>query len=199
MTDLTIDKKLQHFSEVCIENARSNSSRTFEEYASALEKAFQEHKEEALRQTRIQLQAEQDKIEREINKELALEQMNQKRTVSIHHEELKEKLFMEVKDMLEQYKKTPAYINLLDKQFKAVQKFAGKKELLIYFDPSDSDKIIEFVQKYNTAVNISQYSFGGGLRAVIPEKNILIDYSFNSKLAEAKQKFSFETGGNIDE
>lgn len=194
---MTIDEKLQHFSEICMENARSNSSRIFEEYASALEKALQEHKEEASRQAGIQLQAEQDKIQREINKELAIEQINQKRILSIHHEELKEKLFIEVEHMLEQYKKTPKYINLLDKQIKAAMEFAKEEDLSIYFDPSDSDKVIQFVQKYNIAINISQRSFGGGIRAVIPSKNILIDHSFDSKLAEAKQKFSFETGGNI--
>lgn len=194
---MTIDEKLQHFSDICMENARSSTSRTFEEYASALEQTFQEHKEEASRQANIQLQAEQDKIQREINKELAIEQINQKRILSIHHEELKEKLFAEVENMLEEYKKTPEYTNLLDKQIKAAKEFAGEKELLIYFDPSDSDKAIEFIQKYNTAVNISQYSFGGGIQAIIPAKNILIDYSFNSKLSEAKQKFSFELGGNI--
>ena len=38
---------------------------------------------------------------------------------------------------------------------------------------------------------VSGYPFGGGMRAVIPSKNVLIDESFDSRLSEEKENFSF--------
>ena len=46
--------------------------------------------------------------------------------------------------------------------------------------------------KHGIDIAISKYPFHGGLRAVIPAKNILIDNSFEKKIAEAKDKFDVE-------
>ena len=39
---------------------------------------------------------------------------------------------------------------------------------------------------------MSEYSFMGGIRAVIPARHILIDNSFQTKLSEAKRDFRFD-------
>ena len=44
-------------------------------------------------------------------------------------------------------------------------------------------------------MKISEYSFDGGIRAVIPSKHILIDSSFKTKLEEARHEFKFDLGG----
>ena len=44
-------------------------------------------------------------------------------------------------------------------------------------------------------IKISEYSFNGGIRAVIPDKHILIDNSFQTKLEEARHAFKFEELG----
>ena len=70
---MTTDEKLQHFLDICMEDARDRGARVFDEYASALDKSLEEHKAEARHRVRMQIQGESEKIEREINKELALE------------------------------------------------------------------------------------------------------------------------------
>ena len=84
---MTTDEKLQHFLDICMEDAREKSSRLYDEYASALEKAFEEHKAEASRRLEMQLQGESEKLEREMNKKLALAQINLKRMLSKRQEE----------------------------------------------------------------------------------------------------------------
>ena len=44
---------------------------------------------------------------------------------------------------------------------------------------------------------VSNVAFGGGIRAVIRSRNILIDNSFDTLMAEAKENFIFD-GGNLN-
>ena len=71
---MTTDEKLQHFLDICMEDAREKSSRLYDEYAAALEQSFEEHKKEAARRLEMQLQGESEKLDREMNKKLALAQ-----------------------------------------------------------------------------------------------------------------------------
>lgn len=196
---MTTDEKLQHFLDICMEDARERGGRIFDEYASALEKDLEEHKIDAKRRAAMQLQGESEKIQREINKELAIEQINLKRTLSLRQEELKKKLFVEVRDLLDSFMETVRYQQLLNAQIKHAIEFAGDEELVIYLDPSDFDKQNQLSFHNHANIKISEYSFGGGTRAVIPSKHILIDNSFDTKLKEAERDFRFETGGAIHE
>lgn len=192
---MTTDEKLQHFLDICMEDARDRGARVFDEYAQALDKTLEEHMASARHRARMQLQAESEKAEREINKELALEQINLKRVLSRRHDQLKEKLFAEVRELLDHYRKTPEYLELLDSQVRQATEFAGTDPLIIYMDPADEDKCSRLASHYNANIKISDYSFGGGIRAVIPTRHILIDNSFGTKLAEEQRDFRFKTGG----
>ncbi len=192
---MTTDEKLQHFLDICMEDARDRGARIFDEYAQALDKTLEEHKASARHRARMQLQGESEKIQREINKELALEQINLRRVLSRRHDELKEKLFAQVQELLDDYMKTPRYLELLDAQVRHAVAFAGTDPLIIYMDPADEDKRDHLAQHYNANIKISDYPFGGGIRAVIPTRHILIDHSFATSLAEKKRDFRFKTGG----
>lgn len=192
---MTTDEKLQRFFTICMEDARAKSNRIFDDYAAALTNDLEEHKADARRQAQMQLQGESEKIQREMNKELAIEQMNLKRSFSLHHNELKEKLFIEVKNLLDNFMETPKYHSLLDSYIKSAKKFAGTDELIFYMDPVDSGHVNQLAYLNNVNIQISEYSFGGGIRAVIPSRNILIDHSFDNKFNEAKRTFQFEIGG----
>ena len=62
----------------------------------------------------------------------------------------------------------------------------------VYIDPNDEALAHKLSVKHGIDIIISKYPFHGGLRAVIPAKNILIDNSFEKKIAEAKDKFDVE-------
>lgn len=192
---MTTEEKLQHFLDFCMEDSRNRSNSMLDEYTSALEQTFKEHQADAHRRADMQVSIEKEKIARDINKQLAIEQINLKRIISQKQDELKDKLFVELRNKLAQFMETPAYFHLLEAQIKAAREFAGAEELILYLDPSDEDKLNRLALHQNVLIKVSQYSFGGGTRAVIPSKNILIDNSFDKKLEEAKQDFHFETGG----
>ena len=92
VTNLTTEEKLQHFLDTCMEDARVRSGRMLDEYMTALEKTFEEHKADTRRREKLQLSQETEKIEREINKQLAVGQIDIRRTLGRKQEELKDKL-----------------------------------------------------------------------------------------------------------
>ena len=110
------------------------------------------------------------------------------------NDELKEKLFVEIKTQLEEYMSTPAYVKLLEKQIKDILKVAGGEHVTIYIDPNDQFLLQDLAAATNTAISVSEYSFMGGTRAVLEERHMLIDNSFETKLTEAKEQFTFSGG-----
>ena len=170
---MTTEEKLQHFLDTCMEDARVRSGRMLDEYMTALEKTFEEHKADTRRR----------------------EKLGRKQ------EELKDKLFVELRDMLANYLETQDYQKLLERQVQHAVEFAGTDQVIIYLDPVDEDKCNRLaLHNGNAELRISEYSFTGGTRAVIPARHILIDNSFQTKLEEAREKFHFDLslteGGN---
>ena len=182
---MTTEEKLKHFQEICMTDAREKSAKILDDYAKTLDKAYEEHTEDARKRAKMQEEAETEKLGRERNKKLSIGQLDLRREVSHRQEELKDKLFVEIRD----------YLDLLEKQIGAAKAVAGDEAMVVYMDPSDEDKARRLAMHHNVTVKISEYSFDGGIRAVIPSKHILIDSSFKTKLEEARHEFKFDLGG----
>ena len=191
---MTTEEKLKYFEESSLEEARKQAFAMIEEYKVNLDKVEKEHKATTLRQSDLQLKTESDNLKRNNNMALSKEQLQIKRKITQKQNELKEKLFVEVKQLLEDYMTTSAYQQLLIKQIKNIQKEAGSGKLILYIDPADSDKRSSLQVATGAPVTVSEYSFMGGTRAVPQDRNILIDNSFASKLEKLKADFSFNGG-----
>ena len=132
---------------------------------------------------------ERDELKRELDKVLA--------DKSIGIILLTEKFgreFPEIIDNVKLERKLPLIVEIPDRHG------TGRKpdfitSYVVYMDPSDEDKARRLAMHHNVTVKISEYSFNGGIRAVIPSKHILIDSSFKTKLEEARHEFKFDLGG----
>lgn len=191
---MTTEEKLSHFQEFTMQDARNKSNALLDEYNSSLEKIFEEHKEHKLRQAQLEIKTETESLERAKNKELSKQNLHIKRKITRKQDELKDKLFVEVRNLLADYMATPEYNELLIKQIKTAKEFANDLDVIIYIDPADSKRLSSLELAANASLTVSEYSFSGGTRAVIPAKNILIDNSFETKLLEVKENFSFNGG-----
>ena len=189
---MTIEEKLQHFKEACVADAMAAAEKILSDYRSALDKDFADYQSSEIRLADMEVKTETTRIDKETNKELALEQIKLKMEISKKAAELKEKIFAQLEAKLATYQSSPAYEALLDSQIDKALKFAGNDEVKIYIDPNDEALAHKLSVKHGVDIAISKYPFHGGLRAVIPAKNILIDNSFEKKIAEAKDKFDVE-------
>ena len=69
---MTTEEKLERFQKYCLENARVRSANMLDEYTQALEKTFEEHQADAHRRADMQIKAETQKIQKDINKSYEL-------------------------------------------------------------------------------------------------------------------------------
>ena len=191
---MTTEEKLKHFLDVTIENANTKSVETLEEYKKGLEKVFESHKEDALRKQELQIKLSEENLRKEKNSEVSKQQLEIKRELGKKQEELKSLLFHEVEDKLEEYMSTKEYRKYLIDHIKAAKGFAQDEEIQIYIDPADEEGLEALEKATGIQIAVSEYSFHGGMRAVIRSKNILIDQSFETRLNEAKDRFSFNFG-----
>lgn len=196
---MTTEETLKHFKEICEADAEKQAERLLSEHRKNLEKRFSDHKEEALRRQKTRLQIEEEHILREENKNNSLKSLEGRKKLAALREELKDCLFVELRDRLANFMETPDYISLLKKQIKEALAFADGEEIHIYLDPTDESLLQRLDLDLRTNLMISRYSFSGGTRAVIPGKNILIDNSFESKLADARAAFQFTLTDDIGE
>lgn len=191
---MTTEEKIQYFLDETMMNARKQAFSTIEEYYAAAEKMLSEYQETKKQETELRIDAEKESMKRAINKEVSAEQILIRKEYSDKQEELEQKLFTEVEQLLDAYMKTEAYDQLLLSQIKAAKEFAGADEITIYIDPKDESKKEALEKETGCALTVSSYSFVGGTRAIANAGKILIDHSFETMIKEEREKFVFQGG-----
>lgn len=189
---MTLDEKLDNFYNLAINDATNQSVKIVDEYKESLNKIFENHKADALRKETIEMRTEKDNYIRERNKNLSAETIKIKKEISEKNNALVEILFKDVMKKLEEFMHTPEYTTLLINQINEAKRYAKDAELTVYIDIDDESKKAELEGATGVTLTVSSYSFIGGVRAVIPSRNILIDNSFLNKIEEIKDTFTFD-------
>lgn len=191
---MTTEEKLHHFYEVSMESAREESEKALEEYRAALSQMLAEHKEDKQKNAANQLKLETENAKREINKALSAEQLHIKRRLSKKQQELREELFVEVRNKLEAFMGSAEYLSWLEEKIREALTIAGEDEVQIYLTPADANLLETLAARCGTPLCLSETPFMGGVRAVIPAKNILIDHTFKTLYENEKEEFNFDGG-----
>lgn len=191
---MTIDEKLQHFYDTSVEEAKEAASREIAEHKQKLQQMLESHKESQKQTAENTIKAESESVRREINMALSAEQLTLKRDLTKKQNNLKDRLFTEVRNRLDAFIAGPQYEDFLCAKIREAKDFAGEDEIFIYLSSTDSARIPSLTQKTGLALQVSEDSFIGGIKATIPSKNILIDNSFEEKLQTMRREFKFDGG-----
>lgn len=191
---MTTEEKLKHFSEVSMETAREEAQRAITEYKAVLEDEMEQHKKEKQAASENQFRIEAENAAREINKALSAEQLHIKRKLSRKQQELREILFSEIQEQLRAFTKTEGYADWLEAKVKKALVIAGEDEIQISLSPEDADLISEIEKRTGMRPLLAEDSFLGGIRAVIPQKNILIDDTLLTSFQNEKENFNYDGG-----
>ncbi len=146
---MTTEEKLEHFQEASLQRAKEDSIGMISEYKSSLKKLEDEHIADKKRQADLQLRTEAISLKRAKNMTLSKERLEIKRHIIKKHNELKEKLFAEVKIKLEEYGH-PRVSGPPGTPDRDILKFAGNDKVTIYIDPADSSKLPSLSAAVNT-------------------------------------------------
>ena len=195
---MTTEEKLQHFYDVSMESAREEAQKALEEYRRALDDMFEEHKKEKEKSAELRLKLETENAKREINKALSAEQLHIKRKLSKKQQELREKIFIDLQAKLEIFRKSSDYPKWLEEKIKEAQNIADSDEIQIYLSKIDENLKESIEAETGIFIQLSEEPFMGGMRAVIPAKNILIDQTFLTMFESEKEEFNFD-GGLLNE
>ena len=195
---MTTEEKLQHFYDVSMESAREEAQKALEEYRRALDDMFEEHKKEKEKSAELRLKLETENAKREINKALSAEQLHIKRKLSKKQQELREKIFIDLQAKLEIFRKSSDYPQWLEEKIKEAQNIANADEIQIYLSKIDENLKESIEAETGLSIQLSEEPFMGGMRAVIPAKNILIDQTFLTMFESEKEEFNCD-GGLLNE
>lgn len=191
---MTLEEKIADLRITSMEQARAEGNAIFDSHREALEKVFEDHKAEALRQSETRIKAETTNARLSLNQTAAKSQLEIKRRLGKVQQELKDKIFQEVMELVKDFMKTEAYDDFLIKCIRQAQHFAGQDPVVIYINPSDEQKRSDLSDATGIHLTVSAEDFIGGVRAVIRSRNILIDNSFKTQLRNEYDKFIFLGG-----
>ena len=194
---MTQEDKLRNFYDLSIESASRQRDQMLADCRATLEADFEAHRSEKENIVSDRMKSETTALSRELKRDLSDRQNRIRQNLAKRQREVKEEIFANVADKLSAFRKTPEYHTWLFRRVRAALAFAGEEEVTIYVDPADETYTDEINAVCGVQPVISNVAFGGGIRAVIRSRNILIDNSFATLMAEAKENFTFD-GGNLN-
>lgn len=188
---MQIKEKLEVFRQSALEVAQQESQQELKEYEENCRQEmerFHKNKQQEIEQV---FQIEETKIRREINRKVSEEATRQKRILANFQKEKRQKLFEVVEQELAGFQKTQEYESHLAAMIRKAAEFARGEEIIIYINPTDAEKKERLESSTGVSLTVSNVDFGGGIRAVIRSKNILIDESFATRLEQEKNSYTF--------
>ncbi len=181
---MQIGEKLEVFRDFTLDVARENSSKITAQYEDACRQELEEYRKSRQAELEHRIQLEERSLRRQMNSRISAELLRQKHMLDECKRQWKEKLLQEVQTLLKEYQKTEDYKDYLTAKIQMAGEVAGTEPVIIYLDPSDEDKKAELEEKTGAGLTVSEIKFGGGIRAVIRSRNILIDESFLTRLEQ---------------
>ena len=192
---MNIEDKITHLQNAAMEEARAKGNSIIERHKSSLKNLSDKHEAEAKMQMDTRIKSETIRAKQQLNQATAKAQIELKRELGKYQRTLKIQLFDEVHELLNEYKKTDAYKDLLVRYIHKAATFAKEESLSIYVTKEDEGLIPTLTSETGMELLIHKEDFYGGIRAVIHGRNILMDYSFKSALESEFDKFQFLGGG----
>jgi vacuolar-type H+-ATPase subunit E/Vma4 len=187
---MTIEEKMEHFRSISLESANNQSSESLRNYKKSLDDELDIHKSNATLLSEESKRAKMNQVKADSKKELASAQMAIKKQLTNKQAEIKLKIFELVREKIADYRKTPEYIDLLKSQISAIVEEYNDLDITIYIDCEDAGILEQLKSSFDTNIQVYDKEFLGGTKTIVPEKNILIDYSFKTRLVEEQEKFA---------
>ena len=194
---MTLEEKLTYMQTVSMEQARAEGNAIIDAHREALEKIFSDHKSEMMRQAETRIKAETTNAKRTVSQALAKSQLEIKRSQGKVQQELKDKVFEEAMQLVNDYMKTKAYDDFLLSVSERQSGLQAMTRSLFILNPSDEKKRTELEKETGAKLTVSAEDFIGGVRAVIRSRNILMDHSFKTQIQDEYDKFLFLGGDGI--
>ncbi|MBR2129274.1 V-type ATP synthase subunit E [Aerococcus sp.] len=164
------------------------------QYRATLQKDYDEFVKNTNQEFDAKFVNAKKEMRKELNKNIAQSQIHLQRDLYLQEEKLKKKLFAEFNDAIQNYMQTDEYRNQLVVMINNLKDYAEKnrEELVVYINHSDQGMIETLLEETNANIQISDREFLGGVRGVLKDRQVLIDFSFSTLLANVEDSFTIK-------
>lgn len=191
---MDLEDKFAYFETQVNQQAQDIIDEQVNQYRATLQKDYDEFVKNTNQEFDAKFVNAKKDMRKELNKNISQSQIHLQRDLYLQEEKLKKSLFAEFNDAIQNYMQTDEYRNQLVVMINNFKDYAEKnrEELVVYINHSDQGMIETLLEETNANIQISDREFLGGVRGVLKDRQVLIDYSFSTLLANVEDSFTIK-------
>lgn len=191
---MDLEDKFAYFETQVNQQAQDIIDEQVNQYRATLQKDYDEFVKNTNQEFDAKFVNAKKDMRKELNKNISQSQIHLQRDLYLQEEKLKKTLFADFNDAIQNYMQTDEYRNQLVVMINNLKDYAEKnrEELVVYINHSDQGMIEPLFEETNANIQISDREFLGGVRGVLKDRQVLIDYSFSTLLANVEDSFTIK-------
>lgn len=191
---MDLEDKFAYFETQVNQQAQDIIDEQVNQYRATLQKDYDEFVKNTNQEFDAKFENAKKNMRKELNKNISQSQIHLQRDLYLQEEKLKKTLFAEFNDAIQNYMQTDEYRNQLVVMINNLKDYAEKnrEELVVYINHSDQAMYEILLEETNANIQISDREFLGGVRGVLKDRQVLIDYSFSTLLANVEDSFTIK-------
>ncbi|MBA5745642.1 vacuolar-type H+-ATPase subunit E/Vma4 [Aerococcus sp. 150760007-1] len=191
---MDLEDKFAYFETQVNQQAQDIIDEQVNQYQATLQKDYDEFVKNTNQEFDAKFVNAKKNMRKELNKNISQSQIHLQRDLYLQEEKLKKSLFAEFNSAIQNYMQTDEYRNQLVVMINNLKDYAEKnrEELVVYINHSDQGMIETLLEETNANIQISDREFLGGVRGVLKDRQVLIDYSFSTLLANVEDSFTIK-------
>lgn len=191
---MDLEDKFAYFETQVNQQAQDIIDEQVNQYRATLQKDYDEFVKNTNQEFDAKFVNAKKDMRKELNKNISQSQIHLQRDLYLQEEKLKKSLFAEFNSAIQNYMQTDEYRNQLVVMINNLKDYAEKnrEELVVYINHSDQGMIETLFEETNANIQISDREFLGGVRGVLKDRQVLIDYSFSTLLANVEDSFTIK-------
>ncbi|MCI6735053.1 MAG: V-type ATP synthase subunit E [Aerococcus urinaeequi] len=191
---MDLEDKFAYFETQVNKQAQDIIDEQVNQYRATLQKDYDEFVKNTNQEFDARFVNAKKDMRKDLNKNISQSQIHLQRDLYLQEEKLKKTLFAEFNDAIQNYMQTDEYRNQLVVMINNLKDYAEKnrEELVVYINHSDQGIIETLLEETNANIQISDREFLGGVRGVLKDRQVLIDYSFSTLLANVEDSFTIK-------
>lgn len=191
---MDLEDKFAYFETQVNQQAQDIIDEQVNQYRATLQKDYDEFVKNTNQEFDAKFVNAKKDMRKGLNKNISQSQIHLQRDLYLQEEKLKKTLFADFNDAIQNYMQTDEYRNQLVVMINNLKDYAEKnrEELVVYINHSDQGMIETLFEETNANIQISDREFLGGVRGVLKDRQVLIDYSFSTLLANVEDSFTIK-------
>lgn len=194
---MDIESKLELFSKNSTKYTQEQVEKELFDYEQALKNDLEKFKEKKEEELRINVNRQKQQLKNDLGRDYSNASFANKSALAKIRADLRAELFNSVLEKLMEHKNSEEYVIELNHMIEEVINLSNGLYTKIFLNKDDYSLKDKLKLPTNAVLLISENDILGGIRAIIDEKNIMIDKCYATILQEQRDSFYYEIGEGV--